>query len=171
MATLECARQRLVEARQHEQFGDVLLRYREDEERAPTPGELPSEPVEETKKRRRRLPLVTWHPPERGAQPEQQELDLDLPDEDVVIETDEQRFHRELEETCAVEAVLRRTADLEASFAAFQTQQQLDAELAKKPASPEPVQATTISDNPHLSAETAAHQIVTVNDKTARPHA
>ena len=33
MATLECARQRLVEALQHEQFGDVLLRYREDQER------------------------------------------------------------------------------------------------------------------------------------------
>ena len=57
MATLECARQRLVEALQHEQFGDVLLRYREDQERAPIPGELPPELVEETKKRRR-LPLM-----------------------------------------------------------------------------------------------------------------
>jgi hypothetical protein len=113
---------------------------------------------------------MTWHPPERGAQPEQQELDLDLPDEDVVIETDEQRFHRELEETCAVEAVLHRTADLEASFAAFQTQQQLDAELAKKPASPEPVQATTIGENQPFSAE-STHQIVTVSDDSAHAHA
>ena len=170
MATLECARQRLVEALQHEQFGDVLLRYREDQERAPTPGELPSEPVEETKKRRRRLPLFTWHPPERGAQPEQQELDLDMPDEDVVIETDEQRFHRELEETCAVEAVLHRTADLEASFAAFQTQQQLDAELAKQPASVEPIQISITGENQPFFAESAAHQIVTVSDDNAPDH-
>jgi segregation and condensation protein A len=170
MATLECARQRLVEALQHEQFGDVLLRYREDQERAPAVDELPPEPLEEIKKRRRRLPLMTWHPPERGAQPEQQELDLDLPDEDVVIETDEQRFHRELEETCAVEAVLHRTADLEASFAAFQTQQQLDAELAKKPAPVEAIQATTMGENQPFSAE-STHQIVTVSDDSAHAHA
>ncbi len=131
MATLECARQRFVEALQHEQFGDVLLRYREDEERSPAAEGLPAEPVEAVRKRRRRLPLVTWHAPERGAQPEQQELDLDLPEEEIVVESDEQRFHRELEEACAVEAVLTRTADLDASFIAFQTQRQLDAELAK----------------------------------------
>ena len=136
MATLECARQRFVEALQHEQFGDVLLRYREDQERAPASSELPPEIIEEGRKRRRRLPLVTWHAPARGAQPEQQELDLDLAEEEVVVESDEQRFQRELEEACAVEAVLSRTADLEASFAAFQTQQQLDAELAKQAAAP-----------------------------------
>jgi segregation and condensation protein A len=155
MATLECARQRFVEALQHEQFGDVLLRYREDQERAPTPGELPPEPVEEIKKRRRRLPLVTWRPPERGAQPEQQELDLDLPDEDAVIETDEQRFHRELEETCAVEAVLHRTADLEASFVAFQTQKQLDEELAKQSPAPH-IEPTITAETPLSAAETVA---------------
>ncbi len=166
MATLECARQRLVEALQHEQFGDVLLRYREDQERAPTSGELLSEPIEETKKRRRRLPLVTWRPPERGAQPEQQELDLDLPDEDVVIETDEQRFHRELEETCAVEAVLHRTADLEASFAAFQTQQQLDAELAKQPPSVPHIEPVIIAETTFSSTESVTQQTVIISDET-----
>lgn len=135
MATLECARQRYVEALQHEQFGDVLLRYREDAERERPTGEpAPAAPVDEPKKRRRRLPLVTWHPPERTAQSEQQELDLDLPDEDIVVESDEQRFHRELEEACAVDAVLTRTADLEASFTAFRTQQQMATELVKHPA-------------------------------------
>ena len=140
MATLECARQRFVEALQHEQFGDVLLRYREDADRTAAPGELPPEPVEEPKRRRRRLPLVTWHPPDRAAQAEQQELDLDLDEEEeVVVETDEQRFHRELEEACAVDAVLTRTADLEASFATFRTQRQLDAELqATAAATPAP---------------------------------
>ncbi len=129
MATLECARQRFVEALQHEQFGDVLLRYREDVDRTRTP-ELPPEPLEEPKKRRKRLPLVTWRAPERTAQAEQQEIDLDTDDEaEAIVETDEQRFHRELEEACAVEAVLTRTADIESSFTAFRTQQQLQAEL------------------------------------------
>ena len=166
MATLECARQRLVEALQHEQFGDVLLRYREDQERVPTSGELPPELFEETKKRRRRLPLVTWHPPERGSQPEQHELDLDLPDEDVVIETDEQRFHRELEESCAVEAVLHRTADLEASFAAFQTQQQLDAELAKQPLSVPHIESAISSEIPISSIESVTQQTAVSSDET-----
>jgi segregation and condensation protein A len=144
MATLECARQRFVEALQHEQFGDVLLRYREDADRTRTP-ELPPEPLEEAKKRRKRLPLVTWRAPERTTQPEQQEIDLDTDEaEEAVVETDEQRFHRELEEACAVEAVLTRTADIESSFSAFRTQQQLDAQMAadvakQSPADPDAV--------------------------------
>lgn len=130
MATLECARQRYVEALQHEQFGDVLLRYREDEERRSAAGELPPEPIDEPKKRRKRIPLVTWRAPERPDRPEQQEIELDTDeDEEAIVETDEQRFHRELEEACAVDAVLTRTADLEASFTAFRTQQQLAAQI------------------------------------------
>jgi len=148
MATLECARQRFVEALQHEQFGDVLLRYREDTDRTRA-AELPPEPIDEPKKRRKRLPLVTWHAPERVAQAEQQEIDLDREEEaeEAVVETDEQRFHRELEEACAVEAVLTRTADIESSFTAFRTQQQLDAEMqAAKAAAPQevPPEAATV---------------------------
>jgi segregation and condensation protein A len=135
LATLECARQRFIEALQHEQYGDVFLRYREEEERVRPSGEPPADPPEEPRRRRRRPPLVTWHAPERAAQPEQQELELDdLAEEEVVVETDEQRFLRELEETCAVESVLGRTVDIEASFAAFQLQRRLDAELAARPA-------------------------------------
>jgi segregation and condensation protein A len=153
MATLECARQRYVEARQLEQFGDVLLRYREDEERTRAPGELPPEPVEEAKKRRKRVPLMTWHAPERAAQPEQQELNLDVAEEEAVVETDEQRFHRELEEACAVDAVLGRTADLEASFTAFRTQQQLDAELKAQAAAKPPSTEAASSAEPAAASE------------------
>jgi hypothetical protein len=132
MATLECARQRFIEAKQYEQFGDVLLRYREDQDRAPVLDALPEEDVSEdsTKKRRRRVPLVTWRPPERGEEPEQQEIDLPELEEEAVVESDEQRFLRELEATCAVSAVLNRTADLEVSFVAFQAEQLAAAEAA-----------------------------------------
>ena len=137
MATLECARQRFIEAKQFEQFGEVILRYREDQERTIDAGELPPEPVEDGKKRRKRIPLVTWHPPERSNEPEQQEIDLpDLEEEEkeVVIESDEQKFLRELEETCAVDAVLTRIVDLDAGFIAFQAEQQAAAEAAAKAA-------------------------------------
>lgn len=168
MATLECARQRYVEALQHEQFGDVLLRYREDTERERPTGEpAPAAPVDELKKRRRRLPLVTWHPPERTAQSEQQEIELDLPDEDIVVESDEQRFHRELEEACAVDAVLTRTADLEANFTAFRTQQQLAAELAKHPAQVEAAIAPSATDPSDASPASAATTGGTAPDASA----
>lgn len=139
MATLECARQRFIEVIQYEQFGDVNLRYREDEERTREPGELAPEPTDEPKRRRRRAPLVTWRTPARDAsQPEQQEIELDTADgdsDDEVeenLETDEQRFMRELEESCAVEAVLTRTADIEASFAAFVAARQAESEAQAK---------------------------------------
>jgi segregation and condensation protein A len=151
MATLECARQRFVEALQHEQFGDVLLRYREDAERNRAADGLPPEALDEPRKRRKRIPLVTWHAPERVTQPEQQELDLDTMPDEAVVETDEQRFQRELEEACAIEAVLQRTADLEASFAAFRTQAQLGAQAA-----PDPATATQPADSPDLAPEAPA---------------
>ena len=136
MATLECARQRFVEALQHEQFGEVFLRYREDEERAPASDNLPPEPTEEPKRRRRRPPLVTWHPPAQVAST-QTEADTEIQaDDDAVeeiVETDEQRFLRELEEACAVESVLGRTADIDASFAAFVAARQAAAEAAAAP--------------------------------------
>ena len=153
LATLECARQRFIEVLQYEQFGDVNLRYREDEERTREPGELAAEPTDEPKRRRRRAPLVTWRVPARDAsQPEQQEIDLDASDSagaaegddniEEIVETDEQRFMRELEESCAVEAVLTRTADIEASFAAFVAARLAEAEAAKQPAAPVTVEAT-----------------------------
>jgi segregation and condensation protein A len=117
MATLECARQRFVEALQHEQYGEVFLRYRPDAERTARslePPEVHGEPLEEDqRKRRRKPPLMTV----RVAPGAEDVDDGEAPEE--VVETDEQRFLRELEQSCAVEAVTERVADIEASFAAF----------------------------------------------------
>ena len=128
MATLECARQRFIEAIQHEQYGDVFLRYREDQDhdRSTLPQSQPADPFEEPRKRRRRLPLVTWQPPAADpAAAVQTEIEFEGIDPvEEVLETDEQRFLRELEELCAVEAVLGRGVDIEASFAAFQAARQ-----------------------------------------------
>ena len=140
MATLECVRQRFIEALQHEQFGEVFLRYREDQERADgdAPPPLP-EPVDEPRRRRRRLPLVTWQPPRApDGEAVQTELELDGIEQPVeeVLESDEQRFLRELEESCAVEAVLGRSADLEAGFAAFQAARQAEVAVSGAPAAP-----------------------------------
>jgi segregation and condensation protein A len=131
LATLECVRQRFLEAIQHEQYGEVTLRYREDEERvpatvAPTPTDMPAE---EPKRHRRRIPLITWQAgPGQGAETDTAEAEGEMIEE--LVETDEQRFLRELEEACAVEAVLTRTADIEASFAAFLAARRLEAGLA-----------------------------------------
>jgi hypothetical protein len=46
----------------------------------------------------------------------------------------------------------------------------LDAELAKKPAPVEAIQATTMGENQPFSAE-STHQIVTVSDDSAHAHA
>jgi segregation and condensation protein A len=114
LATLECARQKLLEAEQHEQYGEVLLRWRES---AP-PTEPPAEDGEgagEPARRRRRPPLVTFAAPDAGAGD-----DIDEGEEpEATLESDEQRFLRELEESCAVESVTARVADLEGSFATF----------------------------------------------------
>lgn len=161
LATLECARQRFIEVLQYEQFGDVNLRYREDEERTRAPGDLAPEPTDEPRRRRRRAPLVTWRAPARDAsQPEQQEIDLDGPDseDDIeeIVETDEQRFMRELEESCAVEAVLTRTADIEASFAAFVAARLAEAEAAKQPAVPATGVATESTEPADVNQPAAA---------------
>ena len=143
MATLECARQRFIEALQHEQFGDVFLRYREDQDhdRSQLPQSQPGEAGEtaaepEPRRRRRRLPLVTWTTPAAAAgEPVQSEIELEgIEAVEEVVESDEQRFVRELEESCAVEAVLTRTVDIEASFAAFRAQRQAAAEVSANPA-------------------------------------
>ncbi len=137
MAALECARQRLIEARQLEQYGAVHLRWRADD----VPATMPDEPVEEPRRRRRRLALVTWQPPVAAASAdgaaatpesgEAAEPASEAPEVEEIVETDEQRFLRELESACAVEAVLGRVVDLEAGFAAF-----LDAKAAAAAAIP-----------------------------------
>ena len=85
-----------------------------------------------------------------------------------MIETDEQRFHRELEESCAVEAVLQRTADLEASFAVFQTQQQLDAELVKQPATVQRIESAISAETPIPFSESRIQQTPANSDQSTR---
>ncbi len=112
MAVLESARQRLVEAKQHEQFGPVALRYRDESERPITRIEFPPE-AEDARKRKRRPPLMTFTAPPSAT--DDDEPEAATPEEP--FETDEQRFLRELNDACALDTVLARVADLETSFA------------------------------------------------------
>ncbi len=108
MAVLECTRQRLLRVTQNEQYGDVLIRFRAEDDRAITAGD--PGPPEQLPKRQRRPPLVTWN-----GVPGQPEADdgeaLEEPPEN-----EEQRFLRELESTVGVERLLSRAADLEKGF-------------------------------------------------------
>jgi segregation and condensation protein A len=117
IAVLECTRQRLLEITQHEQYGDVHLRYRPPEEREAELAPPPEEPAE-PRRRRRRAPLVTWHAP--AAAPTTDEQDDQAAEEpEEVVESEETRFLREMNEACALDAVLARSVDLEAGFTAF----------------------------------------------------
>ncbi|MFW5830328.1 MAG: segregation and condensation protein A, partial [Planctomycetota bacterium] len=120
VALLECVRKRAVEAIQHEQYEDVYLLYREEDQRAvpedpsqsPTAQEVdPGDEIDsptptgpDGRKRRRRrgpLQLFTYHAPVLEMQeliPEVEEL--------LQAETEEDRFRRELNERTAVDDVL-----------------------------------------------------------------
>jgi segregation and condensation protein A len=109
MAVLECTRQRLLRVGQAEQYGDVLIRFRPEDDRAIGVGD--PGPPEQLPKRQRRPPLVTWTgtvAPE-GDEPE-------LAAEDPALENEEQRFLRELESSVGVERMLARSANLETGF-------------------------------------------------------
>ncbi len=128
VALLECTRQRFIETIHHEEYGEVYLRFRDAAERS-VEAVQPPEPVDEPKRRRRRLALVTWH----AAQPREDEGDGDgeLAEEpEEVVETDEQRFIRELNDSCRLDAVLERGADLELGFAAFVAEKKIADEAA-----------------------------------------
>ncbi len=111
MATLECARQRIVHATQLEQYGDVTLRFRPPAERLIMPVEFP--PEEGGKKRRRRPPLVTFQPP---VAPSSDEGEDPAAEPEEKHETDEERFLRELNEQCDLDGVLTRVQDVEKGF-------------------------------------------------------
>lgn len=116
IAVLECTRQRFVTIDQLEQFGEITLRFRPEDQRAIAES-LPDEPAEPIRKRRRRPPLVTFQVP--AAPDTDAEADDDLSEDEAVVETDEQRFLRELDEACQLDEVLQRGADLDASFQDF----------------------------------------------------
>ena len=111
MATLECARQRIVHATQLEQYGDVTLRFRPPAERLIVPVEFP--PEEGGKKRRRRPPLVTFQAP---VAPTSDESEDPAAESEEKHETDEERFLRELNEQCDLDGVLARVQDVEKGF-------------------------------------------------------
>ena len=137
LATLECTRQRFVELKQLEQYGNVDLRWRDDEERNQTPV-LPPEDAPPIGRRRRRPPLVTWTPPPRAAEaPEEDEASG--PEESQ--ETDEQRFLHELDQLCDLSNVLERTQDVEKSFLSHWYELHPEQRPPEPPA-PEPVPPT-----------------------------
>lgn len=138
IAVLECTRQRLVTIDQLEQFGEITLCFRPEDQRAIAESP-PDEAAEPTRKRRRRPPLVTFQAP---VTTEAAEADEESPEEEAVVETDEQRFLRELDEACQLEAVLSRGADLDASFQAFLAERaQATAEPLAAPADAGPMVA------------------------------
>ena len=117
MAILEVVRQRYLESRQLEQYGGVDLRWREAEERTRA-AELPPAELEEPKRRRRRPPLLTWVP--RADIPSESTTDAETESETTPepFESDEERFLRELNESCNLDQVLVRAKDWESEFAA-----------------------------------------------------
>jgi len=120
IAVLECTRQRLLELTQHEQYGEVRLRFRDQAERERELAPPSEEPMPEGRRRRRRTPLVTWHASDAANVPADDAVD-DGPgaEPEEVVESEEARFLREMNAACALEAVLARSVDLEAGFAAF----------------------------------------------------
>lgn len=113
MAVLECTRQRFITVRQGEQYGDVLMRFRAEDDRAIQAGD--PGPPDQLPKRQRRPPLVTWTQPD-GAAAEVADAE---PGDEAPVENEEQRFLRELEQGIGVERLLSRSADLEAGFIAW----------------------------------------------------
>ena len=110
MATLECARQRIVRTAQLEQYGEIAMQFRPAADRIIVPVEFP--PEEGGKKRSRRPPLVTFTAPVAPSADEQE----DVPDVEEKHETDEERFLRELNEACDLDGVLARVHDIEQGF-------------------------------------------------------
>ncbi|TVR16053.1 MAG: hypothetical protein EA401_02020 [Planctomycetota bacterium] len=118
VATLEGLRKRVMEAAQHEQYGTVHLHYLDPERRAWTELEQQALVEEESqpRRRRRRQPLVTWHPPQQEGDDDGDDHeadDLEDLEEEVVVESDEQRFLRELNEHCDIDNLLQRARNLD----------------------------------------------------------
>ncbi len=111
MAVLECTRQRMLRVHQAEQYGDVHIAFRPEDDRAVASGD--PGPPEMLPKRQRRPPLVTWS---GVVAPETDEA---LGEEEPTVENEEQRFLRDLESSVGVERLLSRAADLELGFIAW----------------------------------------------------
>ncbi|MBN8525740.1 MAG: segregation/condensation protein A, partial [Planctomycetes bacterium] len=110
MAVLECTRQRMLRVRQAEQYGDVAISFRPEDDRAVQQGD--PGPPEQLPKRHRRPPLVTWS----GAPQAESDAEDGGEDEPAPVENEEQRFLRELESDIGVERLLARSGDLDKGF-------------------------------------------------------
>jgi segregation and condensation protein A len=111
MAVLECTRQRMLRIRQGEQYGEVHIGFRPEDDRAVAQGD--PGPPEQLPKRQRRPPLVTWSGAPAAADEDGDEA---REDDTPTVENEEQRFLRELETTIGVERLLARASNLELSF-------------------------------------------------------
>lgn len=123
VAVLDCVRKTYIEAIQHEQYGSVYLRYRQDEERT-AKAVLPEINEEEggKKRRRRKRQLVTFQQSEESlAEAEKLSAAMsaeDIAEENKPVETDEQRFLAELDGKTNVDSLLSVGKDLEAAIQA-----------------------------------------------------
>lgn len=118
VAVLESVRQKVVEASQHEQYGPVYLRYRDEDERnrapAPPPPEEDDDGADGKRKRRKRPPLFTYASPSGEDQAGDDGFQETLDEvEELVVETDEQRFVRELNAKTDIDNLLGRAKELD----------------------------------------------------------
>jgi segregation and condensation protein A len=155
MASLELARQRLLEIAQRLQFDDIELRLRSAEERERA-AELPPEEIDNGK-RKKKIPLVTFTAPVALSQSISDDAD-ERDENEEIVESDEQRFIRELEETTNVSNVLARTANVEKSF--IEHWYTLHPELMPKIVAPEPVVPAADPADSANKTDKAAEKIV-----------
>lgn len=113
IASLEALRKRVIEAHQHEQYGPVYLHYLDPDQREWAPLQAESTIEEAPRRRRRRPPLITWRSAE-GLEAEVDEDAMPAEEPEVQVESDEQRFLRELNEQCQVDEVLARVREMDA---------------------------------------------------------
>ncbi|NRA36748.1 MAG: segregation/condensation protein A [Planctomycetes bacterium] len=117
VAVLDCVRKTYIEAIQHEQFGSVYLRYRQDEERTAKPV-LPEVLEDESgkKRRRRKRQLVTFQQSAEVLAAAEQLVIEETEEDSKPLETDEQIFLAELDGKTNVDELLLVGKDLEAAI-------------------------------------------------------
>jgi len=120
VALLNCVRRRSLEAIQHEQYADVYLHWVEETRRQMPALELPPESdtsnddPDGKKKRRRRGPiqLMTYH----AAIEDEGEQACIAEVEELIVETEDDRFRRQLEEQTRCDSVLGVMKDFDSEM-------------------------------------------------------
>lgn len=149
LALLEGARQRFIELRQDEQFGSIRFRLRSEDERIPPDGgKLDPEPLPRLRKA---LPLVTY---------QLVAGDDDSDDDDgPVLETEDHRFARELEEQTQVDSLLRMAADVDSAYVAWITSERPHLLEKVRPPDPEPLTAPDVASTVEPTALAAQQSV------------